>query len=562
MSNIVIHHNNASSHLFDNSIKFKSSDDIDRYIFDKIIPKLLKKDFDRIFIKDNLSTNYLELLGLRVAYHIRLTKELGEKRFCPIIILSDLDSATLNKFDPMARILFTKNVFITSNTKDEIEKFKTKEMKNLTKGEYREKFLTLIDIEAPKDYTDHHDITNEWAIHQWSNALSMTSDAIDINHNKILSMLYFKYLTSLHKMNDVSEEKYEVLSSKKKGKILYIDDEWAEGWSDILNALFQTSLNIDFKTFEYSYKDTNKFTMLRDIKQAIGKEDPDVVILDLRLSQTDHNKKEDIEQYTGIEVLKIIKEINPGIQVIMMTATRQSVILEKLYNYGVLGYIKKEHPNDVSVHTVENMHKLFKLVEDGLKRMYLKRIWITSLSLTTSLGTDPFEKHFTDSDSLGHNDSLGILKNEAKFIFDILNGNMENKLNYALISLASSLDAIQSIFIDCIYDRDRKKTDCYYLGRTLPDNKKSLNDHILYILDKMNHKETFKENEKLLKKLIKARNNYIHSNTGYEPAQSTDILTWFILLDTIIDLIENPKQRKQHKQASMNTLEGLADFKK
>ncbi len=562
MSSIVLHNNNVDLFLFEDWVQFESTDNIDKYITDEIIKQLMESNFDRIFIKDNLSANYLELLGLRVAYHIRLSKELGEKRFCPIIILSDLDSATLNKFDPMARILFTKNVFIASNTKDEIEKFKTKEMKNLTEGEYREKFLNLIDIEAPKDYTDVHDITNEWAIYQWSNALDLMTPAIDINREKISSMLYFKYLTSLHKMSDDSDAKYEIISSGKKGKILYIDDEWAKGWSDILSTLLKKSSGIDFITFEYSYKDTNKFTMLKDIKEAIEKENPDVVLLDLRLSKTDHNKMEDMEQYTGIKVLKIIKEINPGIQVIMMTATRQSVILEKLYDYGILGYIKKEHPDDLTVTTKKNINKLLKLVDTGFERMYLKNIWDISLSLITKLDKDPFEQHFSDSDSLGYKDSLGILKNEAKFVFDILDGNMENKLNYALISLASSLDAIQGIFIDCIYDRDRKRTDCYYLSRLLPDNKKSLNEHILYIIDKMNHKATFKKDEKSLKKLIKARNDYIHSNNRYEPAQSTDILTWFTLLDTIIDLIENPKQRKQHKQASMNTLEGLADFRK
>ena len=376
MNSIVLHNNNIDLFLFEKRIKFNSTDDVDKYISEEIIPQLIENDFDRIFIKDNLSSNYLELVGLRMAYYIRLSQELGEKRFYPIIILSDLDSHTLNKLEPMAKILFTKNIFIISNTKDEIETFKTKKLKNLTDEEYRGKFLNIITVEAPKDYTDYHDITNEWAIHQWSNVLGIRSDAIDINHNKISSMLYFKYLKSLHEMNNASEEKYEVISSKKRGRILYIDDEWAKGWSDILSTIFKNQSDIDFfKTFEYSYKDTNKFTMLKDIKDVIEKENPDVVILDLRLSQTDHNQIEDIEKYTGIQVLREIKEFNPGIQVIMMTATRQSVILEKLYDYGILGYIKKEHPDDVSVHTVENMGKLFHLTEEGLGNSYLKRIW-------------------------------------------------------------------------------------------------------------------------------------------------------------------------------------------
>ena len=81
MNNIVIHNNNIDLFLFENDIPFDSTDNIDKYISEKIIPELLGNDFDRIFIKDNLSLNYLELVGLRVAYHIRLSQELGEKRF-------------------------------------------------------------------------------------------------------------------------------------------------------------------------------------------------------------------------------------------------------------------------------------------------------------------------------------------------------------------------------------------------------------------------------------------------------------------------------------------------
>ncbi len=562
MSNIVIHNNNIDSDLFEGEIPFNSKDDIDKYISEEIIPKLLENDFDRVLIKDNLSSNYLEFVGLRVAYHIRLSQELGEKRFSPIIILSDLDSHTLNKLEPMAKILFTKNIFIISNTKDEIEKFKTKKLKNLTAEEYQEKFLNLITLEAPEDYTDHHDITNEWAIHQWSNALELTTDTIDINHNKISSMLYFKYLKTLNLANDAEDQKYEVTSSKMKGKILYIDDEWNKGWSDILNSLFEKSPDAEFQTFEYNYKDTNKFTMLADIKQRLVQENPDVVILDLRLSQTDHNKIEDIEHYTGIKVLKEIKEINPGIQVIMMTATRQSVILEKLYDYGVLGYIKKEHPDDVSVHTVENIDKLFKLVEGGLKRKYLKRIWQTSQNLIDRLDNDPFKKHFKDVEDLDYLESLQILQNEARFIFDILNVKMDNKLNYALISLASSLDALKNIFIECSYNRESRKNDCYYLERFLPEKVKTLNTYILYIIERMNHKGTFKKKEKSLKRLIEARNCYIHQNPDCPKVEPGDILVWFELLNEIIEKIENPKKRKIPKQESMNTLGGLEVFKK
>ncbi len=574
MNNIVIHHNNTSSRLFDNSIKFKSSDDIDRYISDKVIPKLLEKDFDRIFIKDNLSTNYLELLGLRVAYHIRLSKkELGEKRFCPIIILSDLDSSTLNKFDPMARILFTKNVFISSNTKDEIEKFKTKEMKNLTEGEYREKFLNLIDIEAPEDYTDEHGITddhgitNEWAIYQWSNALELTTDAIKINHNKITSMLYFKYLQSLHEMNDASDEKYEIKSLRKKGKILYIDDEWNKGWSDILGNLFPNTNNIEFTTFKRINQDANQEILIPVIKGEVKKYEPDVVILDLRLVTSDHKDKADLDSLTGIQLVQEIKKINPGIQVIMMTATRQSVILEKLYDYGILGYIKKEHPNDVSVHTVENMAKLFKLAENGLDQKYLKRVWSIqnkliklNMILNAEKERDNLNTHIKgksinlyelqENKLSEESEKLLELKSTILMMYEILDSNIKKKFSYSVLTIFKCLEIVSDYYIKEESKTENKKRIFYAIWK---HNNKiisqkgncSVNNKLSNVINKI-FIETHKDLNQDKNRIVCTRNAIIHPDTimpscedkviAEDNLNEEDILNWFEML---CDILEN-----------------------
>ena len=120
---VIIHHDNVCDlQIFNKHIKFiQSSEDIDTYISDNIINKELQsKEFDTIFIKDNLSSNYLELYGLRVAYHIRLSTELENKRFSPIVIISDFDEITLNRFTKEANILFTDGIYLCQNTKEDI----------------------------------------------------------------------------------------------------------------------------------------------------------------------------------------------------------------------------------------------------------------------------------------------------------------------------------------------------------------------------------------------------------------------------------------------------------
>ncbi len=602
---LLIHNDNvAGIDSFTHEIKFEPTfSDIDKYISLEIVGELKNKEFDIVYIKDNLSSNYLELYGLRVAYHIRLSEDLDDKRYVPIVILSDIDIYALNKLTPAAKILFTKNVFLKVNHFDTVKHFNELPIGSMTQDDYINKFLNLIDVEPSKDYLDHHDITNEWAIHQWSNALGATSDAIKINHDKISSMLYFKYLKALHKMSDDSEEQYEVISSKKKGKILYIDDEWNKGWSDILNTLFERSAGIKFETFEYEYKDTNKFSILKDIKPEIEKVDPDVVILDLRLSQTDHNKVSNIEQYTGIKVLKeIIKAINPGIQVIMMTATRQSVILEKLYDYGVLGYIKKEHPDDRSISTTENIAKLVGLVEDGVDRKYLKDIYLTKLKIENILENDIFAK-FRNSD-LRQRDILKILYDSGvlkyikkvypnglsvdtaenintlfklvdkgveieslkkgldkyisdkekyeKFwiqldveitqVFDILsNSESQNKLKYAMVSVASSLEAILSIFIK----EERGRDNQYWDGEYCEFNTLNTKLNALFY-DKFGYTQVDRNRSKLkMWGMIDKRNKYLHSRDTVSISHD-EVISWFNKLLKMIEIIKSPPNLRKY----------------
>jgi len=101
-NSILIHNDNSFSidSIFKDAIKFEPRfSDIDICIQEDIILELINKNYDVIFIKDNLSQNYLELLGLRVAYHIRFSTDLGKKQYLPIVILTDLDGYLLSNYN-------------------------------------------------------------------------------------------------------------------------------------------------------------------------------------------------------------------------------------------------------------------------------------------------------------------------------------------------------------------------------------------------------------------------------------------------------------------------------
>ena len=145
-------------------------------------------------------------------------------------------------------------------------------------------------------------------------------------------------------------------------------------------------------------KDKSNFNLIvqlnhKELKKQVEKSD--VIVLDLRLLESDH-ENEDIDSYTGIKILQKIHEINAGIQVIMLTATSKSTILEKLYEKKILGYIKKEHPEDKSIDTVENINKFINLVDKGLKRKYLKEVYNIQKSIKDILSNDIFAQYNLD----------------------------------------------------------------------------------------------------------------------------------------------------------------------
>jgi len=509
--NLIIHNNNVPFlDKFDYKIVFKVTGvDVDRYITDTIMPQIVNLDCKVIYIKDNLSLNYLELYGIRLAYHIRLSQIV-----LPIVILSDLDGFSLNKIASISNILFSKNIFIEKNHSDSLKKIDNLNIEPFQKSDYRSKFLDLIEIEPPKDYLSHHDISNEWAIYRWAEFLKIdNSKAIDINREKISSMLYFKYLLAKNPIPKKSGISFAPQAPREGGKILYIDDEWAKGWSDILKRYFSKSQNIEFETFEYNFKDNNKFNTISVIKKYCETYYPDVVLLDLRLTQSDH-KTTEIETLTGIKITKVIKEINPAIQIIMLTATSQSVILENLYQHGILGYIKKEHPTDINISTKDNFNKLKELVDRGFEKKYLKEVWEIQKCI---LALNIFQE-----------DKFRQMKFEINSIFEILNSDMNKRYIYAMLSIHQSLEEINNHFID---DRN----GIWYDSKNAIEGKTSTKNKILEVLHKRLSLHGFDEK---IQEITHLRNGIIHPNNRTVSIDSHQILAWFKMLQTILKKID------------------------
>jgi CheY-like chemotaxis protein len=542
---LLIHHDNVVNlDDFDSDIYFDVNDsDVDSYISQTIIPQIKESSSSMLYIKDNLSDNYMELLGLRVAYHIRLSEELEDKRYMPIVIISELDGYHLGKLSDEANILFTKNIFVVKNEKN----LPPIDSKPLTLDEYQSSFLNLIHIEQPSEYESHHDIANEWAIYRWAKILGLKSEVIEQNYKHSDSLLYFKYLKALRKKDD-DELIYTPKELQYKGKILFIDDEAQKGWGDILKKIYEPS-TIEFETLDYDFKDSNKFKIINDLEKVIKEKSPDLVVLDLRFTQSDHENKTDTNQYTGIQIAKKIKEINLGIQTIIMSATSQSLIVQRLYDAGVVGYIKKEHPKDTMIETDKSIEKLLDLSQKALSRKYLKEVW-------------EIQEEILELEVLNDEEFYQI-RSEIEFIFTLLDSDIANRYSLAMLTIYKILERIRDHYIDdrsitykdsgesikAIYKvagsyeaieknefiknyesyglKNEKYASSYY------SSAKNRFLAIFYEKLSLQSDESYRQIEIISKK----RNNYIHPKRDGKNPTKIDILEWLKMLKSILGMM-------------------------
>lgn len=263
-----------------------------------------------------------------------------------------------------------------------------------------------------------------------------------------------------------------------------------------------------------------------------------MVVLDLRLLESDH-ENEDIDNYSGIKILQEIHKINAGIQVIMLTATSKSTILEKLYEKKILGYIKKEHPEDKSIDTVENINKFVRLVDRGLKRKFLKDIYLTKMNILSILENDIFAQYGFEFEKYEPFWKKIIVEVEA--VFDILDSDRSNKFLYATVSIAVSIESILSVFIP----NDREMV--FWDGEAYNCEHNALRCRIQKLFIKLGSNENFD-----MKVMIKKRNDYIHKKPVV--VNENEITLWFNKLRKMIEIIKNPLELRIYKKGDLNNL--------
>ncbi len=325
----------------------------DEFLNDFILKELNTKEYEKLFVPLCFGPTLSDFNGLRLALHIRCTQ--CKNQFSSIFIYSPIGfSAIINNeyFD----ILKTSNVFIIDYSCKAI--YKALLRHNTDSDESIRRSLLLINLKPPKNYIDSHSIANEWAIYRWSQTIKMSETDEEINKiiEKIDYNIYFKYLKTIYPPQEATqlddsdlmiEGIKEEMTFNNPGdpRILLVDDEAERGWYELFDAIIQKNnphLYVDYLGKDHFVgKDQNGIIDI--IGNKVKNENFNIVILDFRLHSDDF-KAEKVEEITGYKVLCKIKEINSGIQVIILSATNKVWNLQKLQKQDANGFIIKESP--------------------------------------------------------------------------------------------------------------------------------------------------------------------------------------------------------------------------
>ena len=303
-------------------------------------------EIDKLIIEIGIDN----LLALKIGYHIRLSLDiLKDKSLIPIYFIStrSLSSLVINS-GIWGHILSTKGIYFSSLDNLNNIKIELDVIEGISISEYKTKFLDIIKI-LPDEAIGRHSMANIWGAYSLDKAAHTNALQDSLAFAKRRTELYFKYISaskhislfSLKQMGYIDVSAPNTIKANNR-RILLIDDEADTGWEVVLKNIFETSTKDDFVIINEKVCDYGSLSAKsRDI---IENESFDLFLIDLRLDGVSEESTMDPDKFSGMKVMKKIKSINPGNQVIVFSASNKVWNMKALLDAGADGYYMKESP--------------------------------------------------------------------------------------------------------------------------------------------------------------------------------------------------------------------------
>lgn len=491
----------------------------------------IPSDLDKIIINLNeIDTS----LALHIALRIRLMLfSLKKTSLSAIILVCESSFETLVDYSVASLLLMTKGVFLVSQEELPIA---IENSEPLKPTEYISEFLNLIKILPKENVEGRHSIANEWGADILSQVITygQKTEFIPLRASASLYFLYCR-VSSLNvaDIEKIAEGKPRVflfgnLKITDEFSYLLIDDEASKGWSEVLQIMMPKATATVFD------KKVNSYTELPpDMRTHIENGVYDIIFLDLRMNGVEEESITNPDDFSGMKILKSIKRINPGIQVIMLTATNKGWNVQAMLNAGANGYYMKESPeyHFPLNYSEQNAKSFQQTIKECLSNAYLQDIYeeIKNLSL-------PDVSPLSDD-----------IAEQLKLSFNlILKANSDNEVAFAYIALEQIFEISTSALIEKCPTRDGYE----YFFTSDTAEKCKLYDGLKpegFLFRKKHEKETAQWKKvaaiyyqlfdglstdftSKLKTLINLRNDYIHPEGKSVKISKEDYIQLFNLM--------------------------------
>ncbi|MBO4531183.1 MAG: hypothetical protein J5767_11160 [Paludibacteraceae bacterium] len=379
-------------------------------------------------------------LALMIAMHLRLSvAEIRKVALIPILFVSNLPLLSFLHNGECSQIFLTLSgvAFCHPNmAQDSIEA-----LEGLSIETYKSDFLDQIQIH-PDAETGSHSMANQWGADVFNRIISKDDRDSATNIIRAKKKLYFKYVFAntvnlqvlFEGVSDYTERKQQVQIATGKN-ILLIDDEADKGWSDVLKKWF-----VEFSSFDVINEEIGSYDDIRnETQRKIDSDYYDLYLLDLRLLGTKEDNIYSANDFSGMKVLKAIKEKNRGNQVIILTASNKAWNMKALLDAGADGYYIKESPElklpEMFSHA--NFESFKNAVEVSLNSGYKKQTFRKINDLLSKITTSKISE-FTK------NELEYVLKQSSK---QVLSAKNSLDFAYAYMTLYQALEFVTKEYI-------------------------------------------------------------------------------------------------------------------
>lgn len=503
--------------------------------------KRLPTDLDCVIIDSDSFNSENPELPLGIALYIRMMlHDCLKTALSKIVIVSDFTIDSFMDYGVKSMILMTKGVMFTDG---ESIGYALENAVALTPSEYVDGFLNLIKVVPQEKVEGRHSIANEWGADALFNVISggIKSSLIPI---KAESSLYFKY-SSIVSLNaeDVTAiikgRTHKFLTKKICIKdiinYLLIDDETDKGWDKVLMSLLPNANQEVWKQSIKTYQELSE-----DIRSKISNGDYDIIFLDLRMSGIAEDDVVNPEHFSGMKILHSIKEVNRGIQVIMLTATNKAWNVKALLDAGANGYYMKESPeyHFPLKYSEQNALAFVNTIKDCISNSYLQDIVSEASRLKKGL---PADSELTDD----------IINQISIAVSLILKAKTPDEYAFAYISLEQIFEITAAYLIRqesrrgdtiCYFTEDsREQCRLYEEGKDVGHIVSSKGNKVPPVWMRVSSiyyqlyggvDSTF---DSKVKNLINLRNKYIHPGDGGKPGITSE--NFIELFETMLEYL-------------------------